>query len=126
MHDLETIFKALAEETRLRILDLLFRHGPVCVCEVETLLGITQSKASRHLRYMANSGVLEASRDGVTMNYRLPERPAPELAAVLVLLRGLLAGAGGGDTRTEVRQLVQLRVERTGASDAVEREESLA
>jgi ArsR family transcriptional regulator len=116
MRDLEAIFKALAEETRLKILSLLFRHGPVCVCEVEGLLGITQSKASRHLRYMANAGVLEAERDGVTVNYGLPARPSPELAAVLILLRGLLAGQATGDPRAEAGALVQLRMARSGSS----------
>lgn len=112
MRDLETVFKALAEETRLRILSLIFRHGPVCVCEVEGLLGITQSKASRHLRYMANAGVLEAERDGVTMNYRLPAHPVPELAAVLVLLRGLLAARDDGDASADAAALVRIRLSR--------------
>jgi ArsR family transcriptional regulator len=118
MRDLETLFKALAEETRLRILALIFRHGPVCVCEVEQLLGVTQSKASRHLRYMANSGLLEAERDGVTMNYRLPARPSPELSALLVLLRGLLADRDTGDLRSQAGTLVQLRLGR-GATPEV-------
>lgn len=115
MQDLERIFKALAEETRLRILALIFRHGPVCVCEVEELLGITQSKASRHLRYMANAGLLESERDGVTMNYRLPANPPPELAAVLVPLRGILAAKVEGDPRAEAGALVQLRMVRSGS-----------
>jgi ArsR family transcriptional regulator len=118
MRDLEATFKALAEETRLRILALIFRHGPVCVCEVEGLLGVTQSKASRHLRYMANAGVLEAERDGVTMNYRVPAHPSPDLAAVLVLLRGLLAGRDTGDARAEAGALVQLRLSRGAANGA--------
>ncbi len=114
MTELESIFKALAEETRLRILALLFRQGPACVCEVEALLGITQSKASRHLRYMANAGVLEAGRDGVTVNYRIPAKPSPELAAVLVMLRGLLAASAPGDP-AEAATLTQLRLTRSGS-----------
>ena len=119
MRRLENIFKSLAEETRLQILGLLFRHGPVCVCEVEELLGITQSKASRHLRYMANAGVLEAERDGVTVNYRLPSQPTPELAAVLILLRGLLAGEETRDPRADAQALVQLRMARKGTDAPV-------
>lgn len=115
MQDLERIFKALAEETRLRILALLFRHGPVCVCEVEALLGITQSKASRHLRYMANAGLLESERDGVTMNYRLPANPSADLTAVLVMLCGILATKDVGDPRAEAGALVQLRIARSGS-----------
>ncbi len=91
MEQLGRVFKALADETRLTIMALVFRHGPLCVCEVEQVLGVTQSKASRHMRYLRDAGVLEDERDGVVVNYRLPERPSPELSAILVLLRGLLA-----------------------------------
>lgn len=118
MDDLGRVFKALSEETRLRILALVFRHGHVCVCEVESLLGITQSKASRHLRYMANAGVLEATRDGVTMNYRLPADPAPDLRDVLLLLRDVIARRAEGDARDiEAGALVQLRMARRGTPE---------
>jgi ArsR family transcriptional regulator, arsenate/arsenite/antimonite-responsive transcriptional repressor len=92
VRDLSQIFKALSDETRLTILGLIFRHGHLCVCEVERILGITQSKASRHLRYLRDAGVLEDEREGVIVNYRLPRAPGAELAAVLMLVRGLLAG----------------------------------
>jgi hypothetical protein len=52
MRTLSRIFKALSDETRLAIMALVLRHGHLCVCEVEQILGITQSKASRHLRYL--------------------------------------------------------------------------
>lgn len=91
MRQLAHIFKALSDETRLIILGLVFQHGQLCVCEVEQILGSTQSKASRHLRYLRDAGVLEDERDGLIVNYRLPRSPDDELAAVLALLRGLLA-----------------------------------
>lgn len=91
MDRIDRYFKALSDETRLTIVGLIFRHGQLCVCEVEQILGITQSKASRHLRYLRDAGVLEDARDGVTINYRLPRNASPELSAILVLLRGLLA-----------------------------------
>ena len=115
MDRLERIFKALSDETRLRIMGLVFRQGPLCVCEVEALLGITQSKASRHLRYMHNAGVLTAERDGVTVNYGLPVDPDAELAAVLVLLRGLLADPPSPQRSP---QLVQIRMARARESGA--------
>jgi ArsR family transcriptional regulator, arsenate/arsenite/antimonite-responsive transcriptional repressor len=91
MESLEAIFKALGEETRLTIMGLIFQHGHLCVCEVEQILGITQTKASRHLRYLRDAGVLEDEREGVIVNYRLPRSRDGDLSAILVLLRGLLA-----------------------------------
>ena len=91
MDRLGRIFKALSDETRLTIMGLVFRNGHLCVCEVEQILGITQSKASRHLRYLRDAGVLQDERDGLIMNYRLPEQQDEELSRVLEALRGLLA-----------------------------------
>jgi ArsR family transcriptional regulator len=84
------IFKALSDETRLTILGLIFLHGHLCVCEVERILGITQSKASRHLRYLRDAGVLEDEREGLIVNYRLPANPDQELASILPTVKGIL------------------------------------
>ena len=109
MRQLAQLFKALSDETRITILGLVFQHGQLCVCEVEQILGITQSKASRHLRYLRDAGVLEDERDGLIVNYRLPRAPDGELSAVLVMLRGLLAGRPLPEAR---RRLVQIRAAR--------------
>lgn len=109
MKSLAQVFKALSDETRLTIMGLIFRHGHLCVCEVEQLLGVTQSKASRHLRYLRDAGVLEDEREGVTVNYRLPRAATSELSAILVLLRGLLADRQIPDAR---EALVQIRAAR--------------
>lgn len=90
METLGRVLKALSDETRLAIMGLIFRHGHLCVCEVQEVLGITQSKASRHLRYLRDAGVLEDERLGPIVNYRLPAAPAGELAAVLDLMAELL------------------------------------
>lgn len=118
MDRLERIFKALSDETRLAILGMIFRQGPLCVCEVEALLGITQSKASRHLRYMSNAGVLAATRDGVTVNYGLPAAPDAELAAVLILLRGLLADPPSAQRSPQLVQIRMARAREIGAPGA--------
>jgi len=65
------LFKALADETRLQILWLLMGEEELCVCDIMRTLGITQSKASRHLRYLFNVGLVSDRREGVWMNYRL-------------------------------------------------------
>jgi ArsR family transcriptional regulator, arsenate/arsenite/antimonite-responsive transcriptional repressor len=91
MRSYARIFKAVSDETRLRIMGLILRHGEICVCEVEQILGVTQSKASRHLRYLRDAGVLSDRREGVTVYYGLPASQSPEVAAILMLLRGLLS-----------------------------------
>lgn len=63
-------FKALADETRLRILALLL-EGELCVCELIAALELPQSTVSRHLATLRNSGWVTDRRQGVWMYYRL-------------------------------------------------------
>ncbi len=70
MEQLATLFKALADPTRLRIVNLLMR-SPFCVCEMEEILRLPQPLLSRHLAYLRNSGLVENSRDGMRVNYNL-------------------------------------------------------
>ena len=91
-------------------LGLVLHRGHLCVCEVEQILGITQSKASRRLRYPRDAGVLEAEREGLIVDYRLPENQNRELSAILTTLQGLLAGRPVPDVAP---LLVQLRAARS-------------
>lgn len=68
-------FKALADETRLQILCLLMIKEELCVCDIMGALGITQSKASRHLRYLFNLGLVADRRDGLWMYYQISAPP---------------------------------------------------
>jgi ArsR family transcriptional regulator len=79
--DMEALFKALADATRLRILGLLLT-GEVCVCDIHETLKIPQSKASRHLAYLRHSGLVETRRDGLWIHYRLAKSSDPVLAAI--------------------------------------------
>jgi len=113
MRELARLFKALSDETRLRILGLIMRYGPVCVCEVEALLGITQSKASRHLRYLRDAGILRDVREGGTVNYGFhPGADATTVAVLRVVGEVLPAEA----TPDRVARLAQMRVERAQAA----------
>ena len=87
---LARVFKALGDETRVRIVHLLARRGELCVCDVESALEISQSKASRHLRYLEQAGIVEDRRRGIWVYYRLA-RPASAVvdAAVRELRREL-------------------------------------
>ena len=64
------VFKALADETRLRILNLLCRRE-LCVCQIVEVLGIGQSKASRHLATLRHAGLVTDRREGLWMYYSL-------------------------------------------------------
>lgn len=77
----ESLFKALADETRLRILGLLLT-GEVCVCHIHESLRIPQPKASRHLAYLRRAGLVETRRDGLWVHYRLADAPDPVRATI--------------------------------------------
>lgn len=72
LSDSAQLFKALGDETRLRILGLL-RHGELCVCDIMEVLKLPQSTASRHLAYLRNSSWISGARRGKWMYYRLRE-----------------------------------------------------
>ena len=77
----ETLFKALADSTRLRILGLLLT-GEVCVCDIHESLHVSQPKASRHLAYLRRAGLVDARKDGLWVHYRLAKQPDPVLGAI--------------------------------------------
>jgi ArsR family transcriptional regulator len=81
LDQMEGLFKALADATRLRILGLLL-SGEVCVCDIHESLKIPQPKASRHLAYLRRSGLVETRRDGLWIHYRLGTFDDPVLAAI--------------------------------------------
>jgi len=68
--DLVTLFNALADRTRLRLLNLL-SGGELCVCYFVELLDEAQPKISRHLAYLRRAGIVAARRDGKWMHYRI-------------------------------------------------------
>ena len=84
-------FKSLADETRLKILWLLSGTEELCVCDVIEVLGITQSKASRHLRSLYHLGWVTDRREGLWMNYRLCVPPGSPGEKLLKLLKEMLA-----------------------------------
>jgi len=75
--DLVRLFAALADPTRLRLLNIM-RGREVCVCYFVEILQQSQPKISRHLAYLRNAGVVSARRDGKWMHYSIqrPENPA--------------------------------------------------
>jgi ArsR family transcriptional regulator len=64
------LFKALADENRIRILALL-QHGELCVCEIEEILKIQQSNASRHLNKLKLAGLITSGKKSQWVYYRV-------------------------------------------------------
>ena len=79
---LESLFKALADKTRLRILALL-GNNEVCVCHLHDSLGLPQPTVSRHLAYLRRAGLVDARRDGVWMHYQIARSLDPNVQTVL-------------------------------------------
>lgn len=67
---MESFFMALADKTRLRLLNLM-RDQEICVCFFTEVLGDSQPKISRHLAYLRNAGLVETRRDGKWMHYSI-------------------------------------------------------
>ena len=81
-YDVERFFQALADGTRLRLLNLL-GDQEVCVCYFVQILGGPQSKISRHLAYLRSAGIVEARREKKWMHYRIVLPPHPGAARTL-------------------------------------------
>lgn len=86
LSEMESFFLALADKTRLRLLNLM-RDEEICVCFFTEVLNESQPKISRHLAYLRNAGLVEARRDGKWMHYRIIE---PENAVAAKILRETL------------------------------------
>ena len=84
-HNVVHVLKAVSDITRLRILNLL-RHGDLCVCEIEILLGINQSNASRHLLKLTNAGVVRYYKKAKYVYYRVDEHSTTAYPFIVLLL----------------------------------------
>ena len=73
----ETILRALADGTRLRIINLLLVENELCVCELTEALQMVQPKVSRHLAILREAGLVLDRREGLWIHYRIhPDLPA--------------------------------------------------
>jgi len=100
---LQDVFKALADRTRLRILALL-RNDEVCVCHIHDSLGLPQPTVSRHLAYLRRCGLVDVRRDGVWMHYRVTTSLDP---AIQTVVDAAVAAVTAAPTTTEDRRQFQ-------------------
>lgn len=78
-------FRALGDETRVRIVALL-AHGELCVCHLEEALGISQPNCSRQLGILKSAGIVDSRRDGTWVYYRITEQEHASVKSVLDML----------------------------------------
>ena len=79
---LAQIFRALADPTRLRLINLMSEQE-ICVCYFIEVIAAPQPKISRHLAYLRRTGIVAARRDGKWMHYRLTMPQSPHAASIL-------------------------------------------
>jgi len=86
MGDLKNItksLKALADENRIRILNLLYRKKELCVCEIREVIGLSQPTVSSHLKLLENSSLVTYSKEGKWVNYRINTDLNAEIRKIL-------------------------------------------
>lgn len=81
------IFKACADESRLRILHLVFENGEMCISDLERILGFTQAKTSRHMIYLKNAGILSYRRHNHWVFYQLKDEVYEIINQILQFIR---------------------------------------
>src|ERR1019366_10678173 len=84
--EVETVFKALGDTNRLRIVNLLL-HGELCVCDIQYVLETSQPNVSRHLAYLKRSEMVLDRRDGYRVFYRLANAKKSEKKRLFEFLR---------------------------------------
>lgn len=89
-YDLALLFAALADRTRLRLLNLM-NGKEVCVCYFVEILGQSQPKVSRHLAYLRRAGIVAARREGKWMHYRIVTPKHPGAARILSEMLSVLS-----------------------------------
>ncbi len=76
------IFKALCDETRLKIVEFLL-NGEKCVCEIVPLTGRTQSTVSVHLSKLENLGIVESRKEGKSVYYKIKNKKVRKILRIL-------------------------------------------
>ncbi|HEU4478205.1 MAG TPA: metalloregulator ArsR/SmtB family transcription factor [Pyrinomonadaceae bacterium] len=104
-YSMELLFKALADRTRLRLLNLI-GDDEICVCFFVEVLGTNQPKISRHLAYLRKAGVVSGRREGKWIHYRVVEPPDEHAANVFREVRSWLRNDSNMQLdRTRLKQI---------------------
>ena len=98
MNELTTIFKALSDETRLRIIKLLER-GELCVCDITAALDMVQPKVSFHLSTLKEAGLIKDRKQGKWIHYSLDDKDLFRRMLILSACERMQDGAIAGDRK---------------------------
>lgn len=109
--ELSLIFKTLGDDVRIRILGLLLKKE-LCVCDIESVLGISQANASRHLAKMKIAGILSSRKNAQWVYYAVTKKfteSHPELVASLMVELKKRA-----DHKNDLKSLSVIRKQKSG------------
>ena len=107
MRDLMAVLKALADESRVRIL-LALRGGELCVCQIVEFLDLAPSTVSKHIAILKQARLIDGRKEGRWIFYRLADADAPAAAGeISALVRRLAAQEPAG--RSDAKRLLQIR-----------------
>lgn len=110
-----TIFKALSDESRIRMLHLLHLHGALCISDLEMILDFTQTKTSRHLTYLRNAGILNIKRSRQWTFYQIKEEIRDIIGYLLAYMEHDKILAGDSEALQNMdsnRELARFKVEK--------------
>ncbi|HAK60627.1 MAG TPA: ArsR family transcriptional regulator [Nitrospiraceae bacterium] len=108
MNELVSIFKALSDETRLRIVKLL-EQGELCVCDLVAALGMVQPKVSFHLSVLKEAGFITDRKQGRWIHYRLDDSDMMRRMLLLSVCERISDGAAAEDRKRLSRFLLKKR-----------------
>ena len=98
MNELVTIFKALSDETRLRVIKLL-EHGELCVCDITAAMDMVQPKVSFHLSALKEAGLIKDRKQGKWIHYSLNEKDLFRRMLILSACERMQDGTITGDRK---------------------------
>lgn len=81
------IIKALSDESRIRIVNLLNAKSGVCVCEINEIINLSQPTISSHLKKLEEAGIITYKRDGLWVNYYLNELETESMELVNLIIK---------------------------------------
>ena len=90
MNTLSQLFRTLADNARLRILNLLFESGELCVCDIESTLRFTQTKVSRHMRYLKRAKLVQDRKQGRWVLYKIAMPKSGRQRIIIERIRDIL------------------------------------
>lgn len=87
MLEIADTFRAIGEPNRLRILNILANRGPTCVCDLQAVLGLPQSRVSKHLVILRHTGLVQQTRRGQLILYSLTRIQNPVRASLVECMK---------------------------------------